>query len=714
MRIDTTQVLSAALVALIFALDLTAPFGYSVWILYIVPLLLSERSVRGAHIFLFPAICSLLIALPFLHPADGGSLAKSVMNRTLGIFVLWIVSFLIARNKIAERRLKERTEMMQLELEKKVDERTNELKEAQVSSVQSEEALRKSEEELRGSQELARARFALLQAVYATAPVGLCFVDTNFRFIHINRKMAEISGVPVEEHIGKKVREVIPEMADTIEAGYRYVLESGNPVEAIEMTGDAQRREGSGRYWLASHYPVKDTEGRVFGVNTVMQDITERKRMEEEIRYQAHHDYLTDLPNRKFFIEILGLEVAEARRHGKRLAIIFLDLDRFKEINDTLGHAIGDQLLVEVAGRLKNSIREADIVARVGGDEFNILMSDFVNIEDIAVIARKIISAFIQPHIIAEHELHISTSVGISIYPDDSNDIESLLKYADIAMYHAKERGRNDYQFYNPEINIRSIEKIRLENSLRLTLERGELVVFFQPQVNISDQRIVCAEALVRWKHPKLGLLGPALFLPIAEETGFIVSIDEWVLRNSCVHALSWQRRGRQPTGVTVNLSARQFRQPDFVEMVGRILRETGLDPALLEIEITENTAMQNIDRTIIFLTKLHEIGVGFSIDDFGTGYSSLNYLKRLPLQKLKIDKSFISGLGEDINDQSIVNAVIAMAHNMNLHVVAEGVETDEQMAFLKVNHCDEMQGYLFSSPLEAEEMREFLAANTR
>lgn len=577
----------------------------------------------------------------------------------------------------------------------------------------SDEALRKSEEELKKSQEISRARFALLQAVYATAPVGLCFVDNTFRCIHVNRKLAEISGLTVEEQIGKTIRDVVPEMAETIEANYRRILETGKPVEDVEMRCTMRSQPGRERFWLASHYPVKDPVGRVFGINTVVQEITERKRMEEEIRYQAHHDDLTDLPNRKLFIEILGIDLAEARRHRKRLAILFLDLDRFKEINDTLGHAAGDQLLIEVAGRLRHTIREADTVARVGGDEFSILISDFANIEDINIIARKTLNSFLQPYVIAGHELHVTTSIGISIYPDDSEEKEALLKYADIAMYHAKEIGKNNYQFYNPDINIRSIERMRLENRLRQTLEREELVVYYQPQVNLGTSRITGAEALVRWRHPELGLLSPAQFIPVAEETGFIVSLDEWVLRIACMQAKSWQETGYPPTRVTVNLSTRQFQQANFVEKVSSILKETELEPDFLEIEITENTAMQNIERTVANLSKLNEMGVSFSIDDFGTGYSSLNHLKKLPLQKLKIDKSFIRGLGEDLNDQAIVNAVIAMAHNMNLQVVAEGVETREQLSFLQGNNCDGMQGFLFSEPLPAAEMRELLCSQS-
>jgi diguanylate cyclase (GGDEF)-like protein len=424
----------------------------------------------------------------------------------------------------------------------------------------------------------------------------------------------------------------------------------------------------------------------------------------------AHHDALTGLPNRRFFMDLLDLELAEARRHHNKLPILFLDLDRFKYINDSLGHDIGDELLKEVAERLKHSIRESDTVARIGGDEFSILLADIANPDDISGIARKIVDAIKEPYWIRGYQLHSSTSIGISIYPDDADTKEALFKSADIAMYHAK-RGGNTYQFYSPSMNMRSIERMRLESWLRQAIGRGELEVYYQPQVTTDTRRVFCAEALVRWNHPEQGVLGPKNFIPLAEETGFITAIDEWVLQTACAQIRSWQEAGLLNLCITVNLSAKEFHKPDIVDRISLILQETGLDPKLLDLEITESVAMKSPETTIANINRLAEIGVHFAIDDFGTGYSSLSYMKRLPIQKLKIDQSFIRDIATDPDDRAIITAVTSMAHNMNMKVIAEGVETEDQFSFLRETHCDEAQGYLFSRPLPAEEFRELVEA---
>lgn len=433
------------------------------------------------------------------------------------------------------------------------------------------------------------------------------------------------------------------------------------------------------------------------------------RALSEAFKHQAYHDPLTNLPNRMLFIEHLTSALTHAHRNRQMVAVMFLDLDRFKDINDTLGHTAGDQLLKDVAARLKGCIRESDIVARIGGDEFTILLPEMTNPEDSSMIASKIISAMQNPYKINSHELHITTSIGISIYPDDSNDPETIMKNADIAMYHAKEQGRNNYQFYNADMNIRTIGRILRENSLRQAVERKELVIHYQPQLDIFTRQVVSAEALVRWQHPDEGLLSPKEFIPLAEEIGLIVPIGEWVMRNACAQNKAWQEAGYPPICVTVNLSARQFQQPDLVEMVSNALKDTGLSPEFLELEITESTAMKNIELTISRMNRLTGMGVKFSIDDFGTGYSSLSYLKKLPIQTLKIDKSFIRGLSADPDDKAIVNAVIAMAHNLKLKVIAEGVETDDQMSFLNSSRCDRMQGYLYSKPLPAEDFKKLI-----
>ncbi|MBZ0157399.1 MAG: EAL domain-containing protein [Alphaproteobacteria bacterium] len=457
---------------------------------------------------------------------------------------------------------------------------------------------------------------------------------------------------------------------------------------------------------------VRNNTGQVVRIVGGVIDITERKQMEATIRHQAHYDLLTGLPNRTLFLGHLTFALSQAHRSQKQLAVMFLDLDRFKTINDTLGHATGDKLLQEVAGRVRLSIRKTDTAARIGGDEFLILLSQVSHPEDVSRIAEKITATFEKPFSVNGYTFYTTASIGISIFPEDGEEAEILIKNADIAMYHAKEEGRNNYQFYSPEMNIRTLERMILENDLRRTLRQGELELFYQPQYNIATGKIVCTEALIRWRHPRLGLLRPAQFLPLAEEMGFILSIDEWVLRTACAQNKALQDAGCPPTCVAVNLSARQFKQAHLEETVSRALQETGLDPKWLAIEVTETIAMGDIEQTISNLKKLSALGIHFSIDDFGTGYSSLSYLKRLPIRKLKIDKSFIRDMTLDTDDQAIVNAIISMAHSMDLKVVAEGVETGEQLSLLRSMGCDEVQGYVGSHPVPAEEYEHLLKTN--
>lgn len=433
-------------------------------------------------------------------------------------------------------------------------------------------------------------------------------------------------------------------------------------------------------------------------------EIEERKRVEEKIKHMAFHDTLTSLPNRTLFNDRLTLSLAHAHRTSELLAVVFLDLDRFKSINDTLGHSVGDLLLHEIANRLKRCIREEDTVARFAGDEFTLLLLGINEAEDVSNIARKILDAIQQPLMIREHELYITTSIGIAIYPNDGGDAETLLKNADTAMYHAKEQGRNNYQFYTEAMHAASFEKMIMERNLRRALDRGEFVVYYQPLVNIGTGQIVGMEALVRWRHPDRGLIHPEEFLALSENTRLIVFIDELVLYTVCVQCKAWQDAGFQPLCIAVNLSAHTFQQPNLVETVISALQKTGLDPHFLGLEITESIAMQDIEATIHKLSKLSDLGVQIAIDDFGTGFSSLYYLKKFPVKKLKISQHFVNGIVTDQNDKVIVESVIALAQSLKFKVVAEGVETEEQLIFLKQRQCDEMQGYLFCEPLPAEE----------
>jgi diguanylate cyclase (GGDEF)-like protein/PAS domain S-box-containing protein len=431
-----------------------------------------------------------------------------------------------------------------------------------------------------------------------------------------------------------------------------------------------------------------------------VQDLTALKQAEEKIKFQAYHDALTGLPNRELFLMYLDLEITQALRNNYKIAVLCLDIDRFKNVIDSLGHVAGNTILKETARRLRSCIRKSDTIARIGGDEFAILISDIKRPEDIVINVREIVAAMNAPFPVGNHEFYITLSFGISIFAEDGEDPETLLKNADNAMFHAKESGRNSYHFFNAALNKRTVERLLLENNLRKTMERDELLVYYQPQMNLATGVISSLEALVRWKHPELGLLKPEQFIPLAEEMGFINRIDEWVLRTACAQSKAWQEAGLRRLPVSVNLSAREFLDPELVPTISRILEETGLDPAYLEIELTESIAMRDTKLVADNLARLKEMGVGLAIDDFGTGFSSLSYLRKLPITKLKIDKSFVRGIASETGDQIIVSAVIAMGKSLGLHTVAEGVENKAQLAFLQSKQCDAVQGFLFNEPL--------------
>ncbi len=420
----------------------------------------------------------------------------------------------------------------------------------------------------------------------------------------------------------------------------------------------------------------------------------------------AQHDALTDLPNRILLNDRLAQAIALARRQGKQLAVMFLDLDRFKHINDSLGHAVGDELLQSVAKRLMAVVRSSDTVCRQGGDEFVILLADVEHAEDAARSAQKILAALIVPHRIDQLELHVTVSIGISIYPDDGQDADTLIKSADTAMYHAKEGGRNNYQFFEPDMNVLAVERHSIEGGLRRALERQEFMLHYQPKINLESGTISGVEALVRWQHPQRGLILPEQFVWIAEDCGLIVPIGAWVLREACRQARTWQDAGLPPIPVAVNISAVQFRHKDFLESLADILKDTGLAPRYLELELTESVLMHDAASTACVLKALKAMGVRLAIDDFGTGYSSLSYLKRFPIDTLKIDQSFLRDITHataDSDDAAIVAAVVSMGKSLNQRVIAEGVETREQLAFLQAQGCGEGQGFYFSRPVTAE-----------
>ncbi|HUP95871.1 MAG TPA: EAL domain-containing protein [Burkholderiales bacterium] len=458
-----------------------------------------------------------------------------------------------------------------------------------------------------------------------------------------------------------------------------------------------------------------DAGGQPVHMHGTIQDITERTRAAEQIRRLALYDTLTGLPNRHLFKEQLSHAVARAQRTGEVLIMLSLDLDRFKRVNDTLGHEGGDVLLKEASARLAKALRPSDYVtrndadsindsvARPGGDEFTVLLA-VSQAQDGAKVAARILDALSQPFTIAANEIVVSASIGIVVYPLDGSDAESLLKNADAAMYYAKEQGKNNYQYYNQSMNLSAVERLTLEAKLHRALERSEFSLYYQPKIDVATGAIIGVEALMRWRHPELGLVSPGDFIPLAEETGLIIPIGEWVLATACAEIRGWLQDGLAAVPIAVNISAKQFRQQDICATVTRVLREFDVPARLLEIEITESTAMHHAEATIATLRNLKALGLSIAIDDFGTGYSSLSYLKRFPIDSLKIDRSFVTGLPGNADDAPIAQAIITMAHALRLKVVAEGVENDAQREFLAANGCDEMQGYYYSRPVPADE----------
>jgi len=432
----------------------------------------------------------------------------------------------------------------------------------------------------------------------------------------------------------------------------------------------------------------------------VFNDITEMRRMDAQLRHQAYHDALTGLPNRFLFNDRLEQAIRQAQRNAGQLAVFFLDLDRFKMVNDTLGHDIGDALLQGIAKRLSTCVRATDTVARLGGDEFTLIVSDIETPQDAALVAEKIMAALEPPLDLGGQEVATSPSIGIALYPEDGQGVQELMKRADTAMYKAKEGGRNGYRFFKSGMHSITADHLSLEADLRHAVERRELEVFYQPKFDVAGSRLTSFEALVRWHHPKKGLLMPDKFISLAEQTGLIISLGEWVLREACAQMKRWIDEGVADVKMAVNISARQFQLPDLAERVAAILAETGLPGSALEIEITESAIMTDVQQTVALLQELKQMGLSISVDDFGTGYSSLNYLRRFPIDTLKIDRTFVSDIGNTPAGAAIVSAIIRLAQGLQLESIAEGVETQEQLSFLQAEQCGGIQGYFFSPPL--------------
>jgi diguanylate cyclase (GGDEF)-like protein/PAS domain S-box-containing protein len=541
-----------------------------------------------------------------------------------------------------------------------------------------------------------------------TAPCAI-FIYQGHELKYANAAAASIWGDDREALVASNLWDTVaPEFQDRVRE--RVLSRGWGEVSRCEFK--IVRKDGERRWVDFTSGPI-EYGGQPAALGTAF-DITERKWAEDQIKDIAYHDALTGLPNRLLFNDRLSMALAQAHRHNQRLAVLFLDLDRFKVINDSLGHTLGDRLLQAVGERLVFSVREGDTVARLGGDEFTLLLPGAGRPLDLAKFAEKVLEALKQPFGLEGHELFVTASMGISLYPEDGIDPETLVKNADTAMYRAKDQGRDNYQLYTAAMNATALERLGMENALRKALIQGELEIYYQPLLDLASGTVYGVEALLRWRHPERGLILPAEFIPLAEITGLIVPMGPWILKTACAQAKKWQDAGHPQLCLSVNLSARQFQQPDLVELVTRVLDETGLPPRSLELEITESNAMQNAETTTQTLRALKALGVRLSIDDFGIGYSSLSYLKRLPIDTLKIDQSFVRDMTTDADDAAIVTAVIAMAQTLKLAVVAEGVEVEEQLAFLAARRCDRMQGFLFSRPLPAEDCEKLLVRQRR
>lgn len=541
------------------------------------------------------------------------------------------------------------------------------------------------------------------EAIIVTGPDGT--------ILSVNKSFSKMTGYTGHEVIGQNPRILSAKVHDP--EFYKLMW------TALDSSGLWQgevwnRRKNGEVYptWLTIS-AVRDAEGKITNYVGISQDITSRKETEERLNYMANHDALTNLPNRTLFNDRLNNALARGERYGANLAILFLDLDRFKIINDTLGHDIGDLLLQNLARRLSESLRGADTVARWGGDEFIVLLGEIRTGQDGAAAARRILNLFSEPFLLGGQEIFVTASIGISIYPKDGKDAQTLLSNADTAMYRAKQQGKNNYQFYTAEMNASALERLRLESDLRRALERGEFSLYYQPKINISSGQIVGVEALIRWNHPSRGMIPPQDFIPLAEETGLIVPLGEWVLQTACKQNHEWHAAGISSIRVAVNVSTQQFRKENLTETIDRILQQTNLQNCLLELEITESVMMEDMERAITVMSELSDRGIHFSVDDFGTGYSSLVYLKRFPINILKIDRSLVRHIPSNPDDTAIASAIISLGKSLNLKVVAEGVETQEQLMFFRKQGCDEAQGYLFSHPLPGEEMTDLLKETT-
>lgn len=554
-----------------------------------------------------------------------------------------------------------------------------------------------------------------------TSPDIIYILDQEGHFSFINERIESLLGYSKEELIGKHYSLLVHQ--DDMEQA-KYVFNErriGNRASKnIELRLKC-KDNSSDRHFHTRTLPIElssigmyngknNRNKNYLGTYGVARDVTERKQAEATINFQAYHDLLTKLPNRALLHDRLSLAISQAKRDNEKLAVMFLDLDRFKNINDSLGHMIGDELLQQVSTRLKECIREGDTLARFGGDEFTLLLPRITHEhKDATMLAEKITGALRRPFLIDGHELYVSTSIGIALYPQDGTQIDSLIKHADIAMYHVKGQGKNGYQFYSSEMNAPYFEKLSLETGIHKALDNNEFKLLYQPQINLRSGEVVGVEALLRWEHPEHGTISPCEFIPFAEESGMIVDIGHWVIRSAAAELDRWQRSGLPPIRMAINVCARQLMEPDIVDYIISTLKEYNLSGHSFEVEITENVIMDDMDSIIRKLNALSSYGISIAIDDFGTGYSSLSYLHKLPIQTLKIDRAFLKESRINKDDNTIINTIVAMAKGLDLNVIAEGVETHAQLDYLREIDCNEAQGFLFGKPLPPEVIAQLL-----
>lgn len=555
---------------------------------------------------------------------------------------------------------------------------------------------------------IAKERLDQAATVFANTAEGVIISDLKGNIVDVNQAFTLITGYSKEEIIGKNPR----------------LLQSGrhNPefyeemwtslIETEHWRGEIWNRRKNGEVYpeLLTISRITDKQNKTVGYVGVFSDITTLKESEKKMEYLAHHDALTDLPNRLLFNSRLDQSIKHAARQKTRLALVFVDLDRFKTINDSLGHPVGDALLKQISQRLLHAVRADDTVARISGDEFIILLENVISAENTAIVVDKLMTTFREPFKVEENEVRMTCSMGISLYPDDSEDASKLLQYADAAMYLAKENGRNSYQFYTQELTAAAYEHVFIENAMRGAIEKGEFSVVYQPQVDLNSNEIIGMESLIRWQHPKLGALPPARFIPIAEKTGLIREIGEWVLKTTCQQARLWIDKGLRFGYIAVNVSGQQIQAGNFSALVEKVLKQSNVPPGCIELEVTESFVMMHTEGNIQQLESIQALGIKLAIDDFGTGYSSLSYLKSLPIDKIKIDQSFVRDIPDDPNDMAISEAVILMGKALNLKIIAEGIETHEQLSFFRDKGCDCGQGDFFSYPVPAAEIEKLIS----